>query len=148
MYKDTTQSARDVRKVLKAEYPNIKFSVRVKRFSMGSSVNIIWTDGPTEKEVADKTAHLKGGEYLNEYIMPHRRISRQVMIAASEACARHYGVPVPEVKGGELNPYLTSLALVGIAGSEAFCDRVHRATWSTSVYGRSAEEAFARVFPS
>ena len=147
MHKDTTQSAKDIRKVLKAEYPNTKFSVRVKRFSMGSSVNIIWIDGPTEKEIADKTAHLKGGDYLNEYIMPHRTISRAMMVAATEACARHYGVDVPEVRGGELSPYLASLALVGIGGSEPICDRVHRATWSTSVYDVTPEEAFARVFP-
>ena len=147
MYKDTTQSAKDIRKVLKAEYPNTKFSVRVKRFSMGSSVNIIWVDGPTEKEIADKTAHLKGGEYLNEYIMPCRTISRAVMTAAAEACARRYGVDVPEVKGGELSPYIASPALVGIGGSEPICDWVRRATWSTSVYDVTPEEAFARVFP-
>jgi len=147
MYKDATVSAKEVRKVLKAEYPNAKFSVRVKRFSMGSSVDIIWTDGPTETEVANKTAHLKGGEYLNEYIGTHRRISRAVMIAAAEACARRYNVPVPEVLGGELNPYLADMTPVGIANSEAFCGRVHRATWSTSVYDTTAEEAFARVFP-
>ena len=146
MYKDTTQSAKDVRQVLKAEYPNTKFSVRTKRFAGGSSVDIIWTDGPTEREVADKTAHLKGGEYLNEYIGTYRRISRAVMVAATEACAKRYGVPVPEVLGGELNPHLTSMTPVGIAGSEAFCDRVHRATWGTSVYGVTAEEAFAKVF--
>lgn len=143
-YKDTTESASDVRKVLKAEYPNTKFSVRVKRFSMGSSVEIEWTDGPSEREVADKTAHLKGGEYLNEYINPRRTITRAVMVAAAEACARHYGVDVPEVKGGELNPYITSLEIVG---GEAMCDRVHRAVWATSVYDRTPEEAFKEVFP-
>ena len=147
MYKDTTESAKEVRKVLKATYPGVKFSVRVKRFAGGSSVDIIWTDGPTGCEVADLTAHLKGGEYLNEYIGTHRRISRAVTVAAAEACARHYGVDVPEVPGGELNPHLTSMALVGIGGNEAFCDRVHRACWSTSVYDTTPEEAFARVFP-
>ena len=144
MYKDTTQSAKDVRKVLKAEYPNTKFSVRVKRFSGGSSVDITWTDGPSEREVARKTAHLKGSEYLNEYIMTRRIVTRAVIVAAAEACAKHYGVDVPEVLGGELDPYITSLEMVG---GEAICDRVHRAVWATSVYDVTPEEAFKRVFP-
>lgn len=144
MYKDTTQSAKEVRKVLKAEYPGIRFSVRVKRSSVHSSVDISWVDGPAEREVADKTAHLKGGKYLNEYIGTRRTITRAVMVAAAEACARHYGVDVPEVKGGDRNPYLTSTVRVG---GEAFCDRVHRACWATSIYGTTPEEAFAEVFP-
>lgn len=143
-YKDTTESAKEVRKVLKAEYPNTKFSVRVKRFSMGSSVDILWTDGPAEREVIVKTAHLKGGEYLNEYINTRRTITRAVMVAAAQACAEHYGAPVPEVKGGERNPYLTSLWTVC---DEAICDRVHRAVWATSVYDTTPEEAFKKVFP-
>jgi len=143
-YKDTTQSAKEIRKVLKAEYPNTKFSVRVKRFSMGSSVEITWTDGPSECEVSAKVAHLKGGEYLNEYISPRRVITRAVMVAAAQACARHYGVDVPEVMGGERVPYIASLEIVG---GVAMCDRVHRAVWATSVYGTTPEEAFKEVFP-
>jgi len=144
VYKDTTESAKAVRRVLKAEYPNTKFSVRVKRFSMGSSVNIIWIDGPTETEVADKTAHLKGGEYLNEYIGTRRTITRAVMVAAAEAFTRHYGVGVLEVRGGEFDPYLTSTVRVG---NVAICDRVHQAVWATSVYNTTPEEAFRKVFP-
>ena len=144
MYKDTTQSAKDVRQVLKAEYPNTKFSVRVKRSSVHSSVNISWIDGPTECEVADKTSHLKGGEYLNEYIMARRTVTHAVMVAAAGACARHYGMGTPLVLGSDLNPYITNTVQVG---GEALCDRVHRAVWATSVYATTAEEAFAKVFP-
>lgn len=32
-------------------YPGIKFSVKSSSFSMGDSVNVNWTDGPTSKEV-------------------------------------------------------------------------------------------------
>lgn len=144
-YKDTTESARDIRKVLKAEYPNTKFSVRVKRFSMGSSVDINWTDGPLETEVADITAHLKGGDYLNEHIMPCRRISRMVMEAAARACAKHYNIAVPEVKGEDF-PYLTDLTLVD--SGLPICDKVHWAAWSTSVYDVELEKAFAEAFPN
>ena len=144
MYKDTTESAKEVRKILKIEWPNTKFSVRVKRFSMGSSVNISWTDGPMEREVAELTAHLKGGEYLNEYINTRRTITHAVMVAAANACAKHYGMGGVVVKGSDLNPYITNTVQVG---GEAFCDRVHRACWAISVYDVTAEEAFAKAFP-
>ena len=144
MHKDTTQSAKDVRKVLKAEYPNTKFSVRVKRSSMGSSVNITWTDGPTEKEIADKTAHLKGGEYLNEYISTYRTISRQVIEAAARAAAKYYDMTMPEIVDGNI-PYVADETPMG--DGMLLCDKIHWACWSTSVYDMTPEEAFARVFP-
>ena len=67
------------------------------------------------------------------------------MVAAAEACARYYGVDVPKVLGGELNPYIRSLEVIS---GEAMCDRVHRAVWATSVYDVTLEEAFKKVFPS
>lgn len=44
-------AAREIRKELKEAFPNIKFSVRSDNFSMGSSVDIGWENGITEKEV-------------------------------------------------------------------------------------------------
>lgn len=44
----TKESTQQLRSELKAAFPGIKFSVRMHR---GSSVNVEWTDGPTEKEV-------------------------------------------------------------------------------------------------
>lgn len=139
--KDVKQAAKDVRKVLKAKYPKTKFSVRAKRYAGGSSVDIEWTDGPTEKEVDEDTKHLKRyvNGYYNECILTQRRTSRAVMVAAAEAVASLYGVPVPKVLGND-HPYCTDLTRVG---DEALCDEVHRATWATSVYDTTPEKAFA-----
>lgn len=139
--KDAKQAAKEVRKVLKAKYPKTKFSVRSKSYAGGSSVDVSWTDGPTEGQVREDTKHLKGyhnGCY-NEFVSTSRHTSRAVMIAAAEAVSEFYGVPMPKVFGDEC-PYLTDLTQVG---DEALCDEVHRATWKTSVYDKTPEEAFA-----
>ena len=50
-YVGTVETAKMIRKVLKAKFPNTKFSVRSEIYAGGSSINVKWTDGPTSKEV-------------------------------------------------------------------------------------------------
>jgi len=44
-------AASAIREELKKHFPNIKFSVKSSNFSMGDSVSISWTDGPTAEQV-------------------------------------------------------------------------------------------------
>ncbi|HUR86953.1 MAG TPA: LPD29 domain-containing protein [Solirubrobacteraceae bacterium] len=46
-----TQTAARIRKALKAQYRAVKFSVRSKTYSGGSSITVYWTDGPAERAV-------------------------------------------------------------------------------------------------
>lgn len=46
-----TETAKLIRQTLKAKFTGTKFSVRSSAFSGGTSVDISWTDGPTEKAV-------------------------------------------------------------------------------------------------
>lgn len=48
---DITQVAKEIRSILKANFPGTKFSVKSSRFSMGESVDATWTDGPTRSQV-------------------------------------------------------------------------------------------------
>ena len=50
-YYTTAGTAALIRGVLKAAFPAVTFSVRSSEFSGGSSVDIDWTDGPTEQAV-------------------------------------------------------------------------------------------------
>jgi hypothetical protein len=50
-YIDTAEQAVLIRQALKKNFPGTKFSVRIDRYSMGSSVYVKWTDGPTSKNV-------------------------------------------------------------------------------------------------
>ena len=48
---DRKATAAMVRRMLQASYPSTKFSIKTKYFSMGSSVDIHWTDGPALRMV-------------------------------------------------------------------------------------------------
>ncbi len=45
-FMDTADVAKCLRVTLKARFPGCKFSVRISRYSGGSSIDISWTDGP------------------------------------------------------------------------------------------------------
>lgn len=51
----TTQAicAKEIRKEIKQAFPKTKFSVKSDSGSMTSSVDVFWTDGPTEEMVND-----------------------------------------------------------------------------------------------
>jgi hypothetical protein len=48
---DLVETAKLVRKHLAATFPGQKFTVRTSRFSMGSSIDVGWVDGPTASQV-------------------------------------------------------------------------------------------------
>lgn len=45
-YLSAADTAKLVRKALKAEFPGVKFSVRSKSYAGGASISVGWTDGP------------------------------------------------------------------------------------------------------
>lgn len=50
-YMDTADVAKRIRRELKASFPDTRFRVRTRRYAGGSSVDVSWTDGPTDREV-------------------------------------------------------------------------------------------------
>ena len=50
-YLSVVDTAKLIRVQLKKHFPTVKFSVRSDSYSMGASIDIHWTDGPTEKDV-------------------------------------------------------------------------------------------------
>ena len=62
-YLSCAETAKLVRKALKQEFPSVKFSVRSKTYSGGASINVRWTDGPTEKDVKAIAGVYAGGEF-------------------------------------------------------------------------------------
>jgi hypothetical protein len=59
-YIDTKDVAVMIRKALAGAFPGVKFSVRISRYSGGSSTDVRWTDGPTEPDVR-KVTDVYGG---------------------------------------------------------------------------------------
>jgi len=62
-YITTTDTAKIIRKILKKYHPDIKFSVRSKSYSGGSSITINWTDGPTERQIKRITEYFEGASF-------------------------------------------------------------------------------------
>ena len=60
---DQVTAAKNIRKILKAEWPHCKFSVRTETYSGGCSINVRWQDGPTEEQVDAKIARFKAGHF-------------------------------------------------------------------------------------
>lgn len=62
-YLSAAETAKFVRGLLKKHFPGVKFSVRSKTYSMGSSVNVQWTDGPTTARVEAVVKGLSGSGF-------------------------------------------------------------------------------------
>lgn len=60
---DWARAAANIRKELALAFPGQKFSVRSDAYSMGNSVDIRWTDGPTTKEVEAITSKYSYGRF-------------------------------------------------------------------------------------
>jgi phospholipid N-methyltransferase len=86
-YRPVAESAKILREALKKEFPEIKFSVRSKSYSMGSSIDVSYTDGPIEKDVEKIASEFEDvryddmtGEILsggNRYIHVRRDVSEE-----------------------------------------------------------------------
>ena len=63
---NTVERAREIRKELKAKFKGVKFSVRTKKYSGGSSISVSWVDFPTVEEVEKITSKYKKVRY-DEY---------------------------------------------------------------------------------
>lgn len=57
------ETAKLIRKALKAAFPETKFSVRSDSYSMGASVYVSWTDGPTSTQVSEITDPYNGAGF-------------------------------------------------------------------------------------
>lgn len=78
---DTKDVAKLVRKELKTHFLRHKFSVRIERYSMGSSINVTWIDGPMLKDVEAIAGHFSGSKpYLNDFIFFNRNYSETLFM--------------------------------------------------------------------
>jgi len=63
VYISVAETAKLVRAALKAAFPGVTFSIRSKSYSMGASISVRWTDGPTEKDVERITGEYRGATF-------------------------------------------------------------------------------------
>lgn len=56
-------AARNLRAQLRARWPGVKFSVRTSRYSGGNSIDVSWTDGPTDEQVSAIANRYQAGHF-------------------------------------------------------------------------------------
>lgn len=89
-YLSAAETAKVVRKLLKTAFPGIKFSVRSETYSMGSSVRVSWTDGPTTGQVDHVVGFLAGSEF-DGMIDLKINVTHWLLPDGSFTCARSSG---------------------------------------------------------
>jgi hypothetical protein len=62
-YIQTKDAAKMVRAALKRAFPGVKFSVRTESYSMGSHLEVKWTDGPPKRAVRDLVDPYSGDSF-------------------------------------------------------------------------------------
>lgn len=68
---NTVERAKEIRKELKIKFPGVKFSVRTKKYSGGSSISVSWIDFPTAaavEEITNKYKSVRYDEYTKYFI--------------------------------------------------------------------------------
>jgi hypothetical protein len=58
-----TLAAKNLRALLKATFPGVKFSVTTSRFSGGNSMDVKWADGPSSNLVSPIANRFSGGDF-------------------------------------------------------------------------------------
>ena len=118
-YLTCAETAKIVRDELKNAFPSIKFSVRSRTYSMGASIDVKWTNGPTEADVQHIVKHYEGaafdssqdlktyhentynGERVHfgaDYIHTERLYSVKALQEVASAYCHQYSYTVPTVK--------------------------------------------------
>lgn len=60
---EASQSAKLIKKELKENFPDTKFSVKSKLYAGGDNITISWTDGPASEQVKKITNKYKKGDF-------------------------------------------------------------------------------------
>ena len=98
---DVAKRAKAMRLLLADEWPSVEFSVRTCRFSALRAVDVRWTDGPAERQVAELGGLLDTVRYdersggipgaVNCIVLVRRTISPELMAAAESWRDQRYG---------------------------------------------------------
>lgn len=62
-YLTAAETAKLIRAALKAAFPGVKFSVRSDTYSLGASIYVRWTDGPTDPAVRAITESFRASDF-------------------------------------------------------------------------------------
>lgn len=96
-------AAAAIKAELKTKFPGIKFSVTSDSFSMGDSVHVNWTDGPTDTEVDDiikkyQYGHFNGMEDIYESTNRRKDIPQSKYVSGSRKQSEDLKALLPQLE--------------------------------------------------
>lgn len=105
-YIEPKEVAKIVRTELKKNFKDCKFSVKTSVYSMGASVHVKWTNGPSEAAVEYVVGKYHGAEfdgmedlkkfngepYGNDYIMLHRTVTEDHYIEVADRIIEEFDI--------------------------------------------------------
>lgn len=104
-YFSAAETAKLVRADLKTAFPGVKFSVTSSTYSMGSHVNVRWTDGPATKAVQRVTNRYRGSGIVdNTDYMPtqYRMYNGEEVHFSDTSCERRYSPALMQQVGNRV----------------------------------------------
>jgi hypothetical protein len=110
------KNAKWLREQLKSKFPETKFKIVSSRYSMGESIDIEWTDGPSNYEVKKLSNQFHDGK--TSFVGIERRYSVEKYTEALKYITDNWGVRIPEVLLSNGNPYISDRDKVVIFGQE------------------------------
>ena len=123
-YIDAADTAILVRTALKKAFPTVKFRVRTDKYSMGASIHVGWTDGPTPKQVEAVAVRFEGGRFDGMIDMAYD--VSHYLTDSGDAILRHNPGTVGSrgMDPGYDNPDLAGIfPVVHFGANYIFCDR-------------------------
>jgi hypothetical protein len=100
-YIGVADTAKLIRVQLKKNFPAVKFSVKSKSYSMGASITVRWTDGPTSKKV-DEVVQVFSGANFDGMIDLKTHVQTWLLADGSATWGKSYGT---EGSGGTQPAY-------------------------------------------
>ena len=75
-YIAVTETAKLIRAALKEAFPEVKFSVKTRKYSGGSSIDVSWQEGPTSEQVKAIAGAFEGGYFdgMTDYRGSHNHM--------------------------------------------------------------------------
>lgn len=111
-------ATKNIKTELKRTFPDMKFSITSKTFSMGDSIDVSWTDGPTAKDVSaviDKYAYTSSDPFNSlfgdaKYVHANRKESFAFVARVVEQYNQTYNTTCTiqaQVYDGHVSAYVT-----------------------------------------
>lgn len=130
-YLSSAETAKLVRVQLRQEFPGVKFSVRSSSYAGGASIQVGWTDGPTDGQV-EKVARIYSGADFDGMVDLKTGNTHWLMPDGTVAVAHSggQGSTREEIVGSAPHP---SAELVRLGSDYVFCQRETSQEWRAAI---------------